>query len=79
MTSRREQAKRCYTAMEKFSTGQPLTDDEWHDLSWLSLIDRSLLEFGAINTRWALSDKERADNYSFYRGLGANKQINLDL
>jgi hypothetical protein len=67
--TRREQAKRCYDAMMKFAAKQPLTDDEWHDLSWISLVDRTLLEFGSINTRWALSDKERADNFAFYQSL----------
>jgi len=68
--SKREQALRCYEAMAKFASTRTLTDAEWQDLSWLSLIDRTKLEFAPANTRWALSDTERADNLVFYRSLG---------
>ena len=63
--------ERTWRAMIKFADDEPLTDREWHDLSWLSLIDRSRLAFGPGNVRWAQTAAERADNIRFYRSLRA--------
>ena len=61
---------RTWLAMKKFVDDQPLTEQEWHDLSALSLVDRRQLFFGPGNCRWARSEAERAENERFYRGLG---------
>lgn len=53
---------RTWLAMNKLCHDEPLTDCEWDDLSWLTLIDCDRLEFGPGNCRWATSDAERADN-----------------
>jgi hypothetical protein len=57
--------------MLKFSNDEPLTEREWRDLSWLTLIARTHLVFEPGNCRWATTDAERADNLVFYRSLGA--------
>lgn len=61
--------RRTWEAMKKFAADQSLTEGEWKDLSWLSLIDRNRLWFGPGNVRWATTDAERADNLAFYRSL----------
>lgn len=57
--------------MIKFSNDEPLTEREWEDLSWLTMIDRDRLYFGPGNIRWATTEAERASNLAFYRSLGA--------
>jgi hypothetical protein len=59
-----------WLAMKKFADDEPLTEQEWEDLSWLTLVDRTKLLFGPGNVRWATSHAERADNIAFYRSLG---------
>ena len=61
-----------WTAMLKFANNEFLTEQEWQSLSWLTLIDRSCLEFTPDNCRWATTDNERADNLAFYRSLGVH-------
>jgi hypothetical protein len=61
-------AHRTWLAMRKFCNDEPLTEQEWDDLSWLSLIDRSRA-FEPGNACWATTDAERADNRAFYRSL----------
>ena len=56
--------------MVKFANDEPLTKREWEALSWLTLIDRSRLEFAPGNVRWAASESEYADNLAFYQSLG---------
>jgi hypothetical protein len=65
-----ENEKRTWRAMKKFANDEPLTESEWQDLSWLTMIDRSQLYFGPGNVRWATSETERADNLKFYQSLG---------
>jgi hypothetical protein len=48
---------------------QPLSDLEWYDLSWLTLIDRTRLVVEPGNCRWASTEKERQDNERFYRSF----------
>jgi hypothetical protein len=52
---------RQWLAMQKFCDGEPLTAQEWDDLSWLTLIDRER-HFELGNCRWVTTDAERADN-----------------
>jgi hypothetical protein len=59
-----------WKAMLKFANDEPLTELEWQDLSWLTMIDQNRLYFGPDNIRWATTDKERADNLAFYQSLG---------
>jgi hypothetical protein len=61
-------AHQTWLAMRKFCNDEPLTEQEFDDLSWLSLIDRSRA-FEPRNARWAETDAERADNRAFYRSL----------
>jgi hypothetical protein len=61
--------KQTWQAMNKFAADQPLTEQEWQALSWLTLIDRSR-GFAQGNMRWAETDAEHADNLAFYRSLG---------
>jgi hypothetical protein len=63
---------RTWKAMLKFADDKPLTDREWDDLSWLTMIDRKRRFFGPGNIRWATTAAERADNLAFYRSLGAS-------
>jgi hypothetical protein len=65
-----ETAKRTWEAMHKFANNESLTEREREALSWLTLIDRSRLEFAPGNCRWATTEAERADNLTFYRSLG---------
>ena len=65
--------RRTSTAMRKLCNDEPLTEQEWEDLSQLSLIDRNYLEFCPSNCRWATSDAERADNLTFYKSLGVSR------
>ena len=62
--------KQTWQAMKKFADNQPLTEQEWRALAWLTLIDRSRLYFGPGNMRWATTKAEHADNLAFYRSLG---------
>jgi hypothetical protein len=62
---------RTWVAMQKFCNDAPLSEQEWEDLSWLSLVDRNRLEFAPDNCRWAATEAERADNRAFYQSLGA--------
>ena len=62
--------RQTWLAMRKFAGNKPLTESDWADLSWLTLIDRRRLEFAPGNVRWATSDAERANNLAFYRSLG---------
>ena len=64
--------RRTWIAMNKFAHDEFLTESEWDDLSWLTLIDRDHLEFVPGNCRWAISDAERADNLKFYKSLGGS-------
>lgn len=57
-----------WEAMIKYSNGDELTPEEWHDLGAITLIDRKHLVFEPTNCRWAQSDAERQDNERFYRG-----------
>jgi hypothetical protein len=70
-TDRRKAAesKASWKAVMKFAKDKPLSDQEWQALSKLSLIDRTRLQFGPGNVRWARSEKERQDNERFYRSL----------
>lgn len=61
---------RTWRAMVKFAGDQSLTDREWDDLSYLSLVDRNHLYFGPENVKWAQTKAERADNLAFYKSLG---------
>lgn len=63
-------ARRTWKAMLKFANDEPLTEQEWIDLSWLSLVDRNRVAFGPGNIRWATTEAERADNLKFYQSLG---------
>jgi hypothetical protein len=62
--------RKTWKAMMRFANDEPLMLSQWAALSWLTLIDRSRLEFGPTNCRWATTETERADNLAFYRGLG---------
>jgi len=64
--------RKTWSAMMKFTNNEPLTPSEWTALSSLTLIDRSRLEFGPTNVRWATTEDERADNLKFYRSLGVH-------
>jgi hypothetical protein len=64
--------RRTWDAMRKFCRDESLTDQEWRDLSQLTLIDHDHLEFGPGNCRWAITEAERADNLAFYKSLGAS-------
>jgi hypothetical protein len=64
--------KQSWKAMIKFADDEPLTPQEWTALSWLTLIDRSRLEFGPGNVRWAETEAERADNLAFFKSLGVH-------
>jgi len=64
--------RRTWVAMQKFANDEPLTDQEWADLSWLTLIDRDRLEFAPGDCRWATTETERADNLLFYQSLGSS-------
>ncbi len=68
----KESERRTWLAMRKFCNDDLLTEREWDDLSWLTLIDRTHLVFEPGNVRWATTDAERADNLVFYRSLGAS-------
>ena len=57
--------------MIKFANDEPLNEQEWENLSWLTLINRDHLMFEPGNVRWATTEAERADNLIFYRSLGA--------
>lgn len=61
---------RTWRAMKKYAADEPLTERDWDDLSWITLIDRTRLEFGPGNIRWATSETERAENRQFYEMLG---------
>lgn len=61
---------RTWKAMHKFANDKPLTEQEWTDLSYLSLINRDNLYFGPENVRWAATEAERTDNLKFYQSLG---------
>lgn len=61
--------RQVWKAMMKFASDKPLTEQEWVNLSWLSLIDRNNLCFEPKNVRWAATDTEHADNLKFYRSL----------
>jgi hypothetical protein len=63
--------RETYAAMLKFADNKPLTPAEWTALSCLTLVDRTRLEFGPGNVRWATTEAERADNLTFYKSLGA--------
>ena len=62
--------RRTWEAMHKFADDKPLTEQEWLDLSYLTLINRSNLYFGPENVRLATTDAEREDNRKFYQSLG---------
>jgi hypothetical protein len=62
--------RKSWLAMKKFAADKPLSEREWEALSWLTLIDRTRLEFAPGNVRWATSASERADNLKFYQSLG---------
>ncbi len=64
--------RRTWKAMLKFADNEPLTEQEWQDLSRLTLIDRRRLEFAPDNCRLATTDAESADNLVFYRSLGVH-------
>jgi hypothetical protein len=61
--------RQTWEAMNKFANDEPLTEREWKALSYLTLIDRSRLEFTPGNCRWATTETERIDNLAFYRSL----------
>jgi hypothetical protein len=68
-TRKFKQERRTFNAMLKFANGEPLAEQEWADLSLLSLVDRNELHFGPGNIRWATSNAECIDNLRFYRSL----------
>jgi hypothetical protein len=61
--------RQTWLAMKKFANDKQLTEQEWADLSQLTLLDRNNLYFGPENVRLASSDVERADNLKFYQSL----------
>jgi hypothetical protein len=63
--------RKTWRTMNKFANDEPLTAAEWEALSHLTLIDRSHLEFGPGNVRWAKTEEERASNLAFYKSLGS--------
>ena len=65
-----KELKKTWKAMIKFANDEVLTSNEWKALSWLTLIDRTKLEFGPDNTRLATSEAERAENLAFFQKLG---------
>jgi hypothetical protein len=54
-----EAERRTWLAMRKFCNDEPLTKQEWEDLSWLTLINRAHLVFEPGNCRWATTKKRR--------------------
>jgi hypothetical protein len=70
-TPSRDDVRRTWDAMQKFCADGFLSEQEWTDLSWLTLIDRNRLEFAPGNCRWAATEAERASNLMFYQSLGA--------
>jgi hypothetical protein len=68
----REKAERyAHAAMVKFVAGDLMSEQDWDALSWLTPIDRNLLQdnvrwLGRDNLRWATGNDERVSNMSFY-------------
>ena len=62
---KKEKAKQIWAAMLKFANDEPLTEQEWEALSWLTLINRDRLAFAPDNCRWATTVAERANNLAF--------------
>ena len=62
---------RTWAAMKKLCADEPLSDEEWEAISWLTLLDRNHLEFRPGNCKWATTEAERAENLAFYKSLGA--------
>jgi hypothetical protein len=69
------QERRTFNAMLKFANGEPLTEQDWSDLSLLSLVNRDDVHFKPGNIRWATSQAECADNLEFYQSLRHPKSI----
>ena len=67
-----KELKKTWKAMIKFAADEPMTPADWTALSWLTLIDRTRLEFGPENTRLAKTEAERADNLAFFKKLGVH-------
>lgn len=65
-----KELKKTWKAMIKFANGELLAPQEWTALSWLTLIDRTKLEFEPGNVRLATTEAERADNLAFFKRLG---------
>lgn len=70
MNKQQQLARLICTAMLKCATGAQLDNREWDALSYITLVDRSRLEFSPDNCRYAETDAERAENLRFYRSLG---------
>lgn len=66
----RLEARRTWKAIMKFCDDKPLTEQEWKDLSYMSLVDRNNMTFDMDNCRWAWTETERADNLKFYKSVG---------
>lgn len=63
-----EATKRTYNAMIKFTSGEPLTDAELHDLSSLLRIDENR-GYEPGNVRWAQNETEQRDNLRYLQIL----------
>ena len=61
--------KATWLAMNKLADGGELSDQEWRDLSALSLIDRTDWTFRPGNCRWAKTEQERQSNEEFYKAI----------
>ena len=61
--------------MLKFCSGDPMVDQDWDALSWLTLINREHLYFGPGNVRWATDNEERISNMSFYLAIAAHSNF----
>jgi hypothetical protein len=65
---KRSDGRKAYEAMMKFTKGaEPMTESDWHALSWITMLDPDRRSFEPGNCRWAKDAKERASNLAFYR------------
>jgi hypothetical protein len=65
----------AHAAMIKFGSGDPMVDQDWDALSWLTLINREHLYFGPGNVRWATGEAERISNISFYITIASDSNF----
>lgn len=64
----------AHAAMIKFCDGDPMGDQDWDALSWLTL-NREHLCFEPGNVRWAADNEERISNMAFYLSIAANSNF----